>query len=101
MDEPDAFTKTRLILARARRQGRPFEGVWMKAVDAAAPIFERQRFASTAARNREAERAALLAAEDAWRAGYERRSLPPRRFITASLEAAEQFAGRPSDRSSI
>src|SRR5260370_33557 len=38
MDEPDAFEKARLILARARRQGQPFEVIWPKAVDAAAPV---------------------------------------------------------------
>lgn len=37
MDEPDAFEKTRLILARARRQGQPFEEIWPLAVEAAAP----------------------------------------------------------------
>jgi hypothetical protein len=34
----DAFEQARLILARARRLGEPFEVVWPKAVDAAAPV---------------------------------------------------------------
>jgi hypothetical protein len=97
-ERPNPFEVCRMILARARREGQPFDGVWLTAVDAAAPVFERQRFTSSAAQNREAERAALLANEDQWRAGYERRSLPPRRWITASLEAAAEFAKRPSGR---
>jgi hypothetical protein len=69
MDEPDAFEKTRLILARARRQGQPFDEVWRLAVDAAAPVIEHHRHTTQAERDRDAHRAVLLANEDSWSAG--------------------------------
>lgn len=110
VDEPDAFEKTRLILARARRQGQPFEVIWPKAVDAATPAVDRQRHISQAVRDRDADRRALESAEEAWRAGYERRALPRRatpRPITASRclvdgheVLAVELAVRASERSS-
>jgi hypothetical protein len=78
MDEPDPFEKTRLILARQRHLGEPFSVAWPRAVDVAAPRPDRQRHMTQEMRDRDAERAALLANEVAWRAGYERRPLPAR-----------------------
>jgi hypothetical protein len=111
VDEPDAFEKTRLILARARRQGQPFEEIWPKAVDAAAPAIDWQRHRTYAVRDREAERAALLAAEESWRAGYERRECqgrlkshplspveksPPRRSVGLLSASVGVGGGAPS-----
>jgi hypothetical protein len=73
----DAFERCRVILARARRLGTPFEVIWPRALEASVPAIEADR-KTLAMKDADAARNALLTNEETWRAAYERRELPSR-----------------------
>jgi hypothetical protein len=73
-ERPDDLGVVRLILARQRRLGTPFERAWELALKAL-PQIESERY-DRAAMSRDQSVAALEQTKPAWQAAYERRPLP-------------------------
>jgi hypothetical protein len=72
VERPSPFEQTRMILARQRRMGEPFEVAFEKAVEVVAPVVNAYP-KDYAAVDRDPTRSVLRSTRQEWRRGWERR----------------------------
>jgi hypothetical protein len=93
MERPeDEFEQVRLVLARRRALGDPFEQAWRLALGAVPPIERNGRFPTAAERDHDSSLNALRATEADWQAAHNRSPPPP---VPCPQRPSERALSRP------